>query len=67
MLTARLDVDFDDEVRRRLGKLRSYKVGLFNDDDGSFVQFVLLYTMKSKLDDVTENDWKELEQELKML
>lgn len=60
-----LDVDFDEEVRKRLGKLRSYKVGLFNDDDGSFEQFVLLYTMKSKLDDVTENDWKELEQELK--
>lgn len=65
VLTARLDVDFDEEVRRRLGKLRSYKVGLFNDDDGSFEQFVLFYTMKSKLDAVTENEWKELEQELK--
>lgn len=65
VLTARLDVDFDEEVRKRLGKLRSYMVGLFNDDDGSFEQFVLLYTMKSKLDDVTDSDWKELEQELK--
>lgn len=64
-LTAKLDVDFDKEVRKRLGKLRSYMVGLFNDDDGSFEQFVLLYTMKSKLDNVTENEWKELEQELK--
>lgn len=65
VLTATLDVDFDKEVRKRLGRLRSYMVGLFNDDDGSFEQFVLLYTMKSKLDDVTENEWKELEQELK--
>lgn len=65
VLTARLDVDFDEEVRKRLGKLRSYMVGLFNDYDGSFEQFVLLYTMKSKLDDVTDSDWKELEQELK--
>ena len=65
VLTAKLDVDFDEEVRKRLGKLRSYKVGLFNDDDGSFEQFVLLYTMKSKLDYVTESDWRELEQELK--
>lgn len=64
-LTAKLDVDFDKEVRKRLGKLRSYMVGLFNDDDGSFEQFVLLYTMKSKLNDVTENEWRELEQELK--
>ena len=64
-LTAKLDVDFDKEVRKRLGKFRSYIVGLFNDDDGSFEQFVLLYTMKSKLDAVTENEWKELEQELK--
>lgn len=64
-LTAKLDVDFDKEVRKRLGRLRSYMVGLFNDYDGSFEQFVLLYTMKSKLDGVTENDWKELEQELK--
>lgn len=65
VLTATLDVDFDKEVRKRLGRLRSYMVGLFNDDDGSFEQFVLLYTMKSKLDDVNENEWKELEQELK--
>lgn len=65
VLTATLDVDFDKEVRKRLGRLRSYMVGLLNDDDGSFEQFVLLYTMKSKLDDVTENEWKELEQELK--
>lgn len=65
VLTATLDVDFDKEVRKRLGRLRSYMVVLLNDDDGSFEQFVLLYTMKSKLDDVTENEWKELEQELK--
>lgn len=42
VLTATLDVDFDKEVRKRLGRLRSYMVGLFNDDDGSFEQFVLL-------------------------
>ena len=64
-LTAKLDVDFNEDVRSRLGKLRSYKVGLFNDDDGSFEQFVLFYTMKSKLEDMIESDWKELEQELK--
>lgn len=61
VLTARLDVDFDEEVRKRLGRLHSYMVGLLNDDDGSFEQFVLFYTMKSKLDAVTENEWKELE------
>lgn len=65
VLTARLDVDFDEEVRKRLGRLHSYMVGLLNDDDRSFEQFVLFYTMKSKLDAVTENEWKELEQELK--
>ena len=65
VLTARLDVDFDKEVRKGLGKLGKYMVGLFIDDEESFNQLVLFYTMKSKLDDVTEQEWSDLEQELK--
>lgn len=65
ILTATLDVDFDKEVRKGLGKLGKYMVGLFIDDDESFNQLVLFYTMKSKLDDVTEQEWSDLEQELK--
>lgn len=65
VLTATLDVDFDKEVRKGLGKLGKYMVGLFIDDEESFNQFVLFYTMKSKLDDVTEQEWSDLEQELK--
>ena len=65
VLTATLDVDFDKEVRKGLGKLGKYMVGLFIDDEESFKQLVLFYTMKSKLDDVTEQEWSDLEQELK--
>lgn len=65
VLTATLDVDFDKEVRKGLGKLGKYMVGLFIDDEESFNQLVLFYTMKSKLDDVTEQEWSDLEQELK--
>ena len=65
VLTATLDVDFDKEVHKGLGKLGKYMVGLFIDDEESFNQLVLFYTMKSKLDDVTGQEWSDLEQELK--
>lgn len=65
VLIATLDVDFDKEVRKGLGKLGKYMVGLFIDDEESFNQLVLFYIMKSKLDDVTEQEWSDLEQELK--
>lgn len=65
VLTATLNVDFDKEVHKGLGKLGKYMVGLFIDDEESFNQLVLFYTMKSKLDNVTEQEWSDLEQELK--
>lgn len=65
VLTATLDVDFGKEVHKGIGKLGKYMVGLFIGDEESFNQFVLFYTMKSKLDDVTEQEWSDLEQELK--
>lgn len=59
-LTAKLDVDFDKEVRKRLGKLRSYMVGLFNEDDEVWDYYIEEFgecvpDMKKDLEETIEN------------